>query len=74
MTQIILNDKQLEAVRQATGTVEIRDRTGVLVGYVTRQVMPTAEEIAEARRRLSSDGPWHTTAEVLSRLRALEQQ
>ena len=73
MTQIILNDDQVQAVRRANDTVELRDQSGVLVGYLAQRAMATPEEIAEARPRLNSDGPWHTTAEVLSRLRAQER-
>jgi hypothetical protein len=73
MTRIILNDEQVQSVRQATDTVELCDQSGILLGYVTRKIKATPEELAEARRRLSSEGPWHTTAEVLGRLRALEQ-
>lgn len=72
MSQILLNDDQANVVRQATDPVELCDRSGILLGYVTRKVIATPEEIAEARRRLNSDGPWHTTAEVLARMRALE--
>ena len=74
MTQIILSDDQLRAIRQASGTVEIRDQNGILVGYVAPPAIATEDEIAEARRRLKSNGPWHTTAEVLGRVRALEQK
>ncbi len=73
MSQIILNNDQFQAVRQAIGNVEVLDPSGVLVGYMTRPPMATPEEIAEARRRLNTNGPWHTTAEVLRHLQALEQ-
>ena len=74
MTQIILNDDQVQTVRQATDTVELCDQSGSLVGYVTRKVIATPEEIAEALRRVASPGPWHTTEQLLARLRVLEQQ
>jgi hypothetical protein len=73
MTQIVLNDDQTQVVRQATDAVEIRDGKGGLLGYVARRPMATPEEIAEARRRLDSAGPWHTTEQFVARLRALEQ-
>jgi hypothetical protein len=73
MTQIILNDDQVQAVRQGTDPVEVCDPSGVLVGYVTRRVMATPEEIAEAKRRAASPGPWHTTEQFLARLQALEE-
>jgi hypothetical protein len=73
MTQIILNDDQVQTVRKATDTVVLCDQSGVLLGVVTQKVMASPEEIAEARRRLNSDGPWYTTAEMLARLHASEQ-
>ena len=73
MTQIILNDDQVQSVRQATDTVELCDQSGVPLGFVARKVMATPEEIAEALRRLASPGPWHTTEQFVARLRALEQ-
>ena len=74
MTQVILNHDQSSTVRCAAGIVEILDESGILVGYVTRPPLFTPEEIAEAERRVASSGPWHTTAEVLAHLRALEQE
>jgi hypothetical protein len=71
MTRVVLNDDQARTVRQATG--EMLDEGGVLVGYLTQPLF-TPDEIAEAERRAASAGPWHTTAEVLSHLRALEQE
>lgn len=73
MTRVILNDDQARAVRGASDTVELLDQSGVLIGYVAQQAQSSPEEIAEARRRMNSDGPWLTTRELLSRLNALEQ-
>jgi hypothetical protein len=72
MTQIILSDDQANAVQAATDTVEIRDRRGNLLGYVS--LPPSEAEIAEARGRLHSAGPWYTTEQVLDHLKSLEQQ
>ena len=69
MNQIILNDDQVKAVQAATGAVELRDQQGKLVGYIARP--PGDEELAEAKRRLSSQGPWHTTAQVMDHLDSL---
>ena len=74
MTHVILNHDQASAVRSASGIVEILDESGILVGYVARPPLFTPDEIAEAERRATSPGPWHTTAEVLAHLRALEQE
>ena len=71
MTQIVLSDDQAKAVQAATGVVEVRDRQGNLLGYVSPP--PSDAEIVEARRRLESDGPWYTTEQVMGRLKSLEQ-
>lgn len=71
MTQIILNDDQAQAVQAARDAVEVRDRSGRLLGYVSPP--PGDAEIAQAKRRLQSQGPWYTTEEVLEHLRTLEQ-
>ena len=71
MTQIVLSDDQARAVQAATDAVEIRDQRGNLLGYVSPP--PSGVEIAEAKRRLESDGPWHTTEQVMDYLTSLEQ-
>ena len=70
MSQIIVSDDQVQTIHTATESVEIRDRHGNLVGYVARP--PSADETAEATRRLESDGPWDTTKEVLDSLKSME--
>ena len=48
----------------------------VVVAILTnleKQPLFTPEEIAEAERRSNRPGPWHTTKEVLARLKSLEQ-
>lgn len=72
MSRIILSDDQLQTVHTATDSVEIRDQQGNLIGYVTRP--PSADEIAEATRRLQSDGPWESTKEVLDSLKSMESR
>ena len=71
MMQIVLSDDQAKAVQAATGVVEVRDRQGNLLGYVSPP--PSDAEIAEASRRLKSDGPWYTTEQVMGHLKSLEQ-
>lgn len=71
MIKIVLNDDQAKAVDEAAGAIELRDPQGRLVGYVSRS--PSTREIAEARRRLASAGPWYTTEQVLNHLQSLEQ-
>ena len=36
MTQIILTDDQAEAIRGATGSVQLLDRDGKLLGYIAQ--------------------------------------
>jgi hypothetical protein len=71
MIRIILNDEQAKAAQQSSETVELLDQHGRLVGYVSRP--PQESVIAEAKRRLNSDGPWHTTPQVIQHLESLEQ-
>lgn len=71
VTQIILSDDQLATIRAATDAVAIRDRQGKLLGYVSPP--PTDEEIVLARRRAESAGPWHSTDQVLDRLKSLDR-
>jgi len=72
MTQIILTDDQVSVLQIAAGTVEVRDQRGALLGYLSR---PSSDaEIAEASRRLKSDGPWYTSQEVLGHLDSLERR
>ena len=74
MTQLIFNDEQVETVRQATERLEVRDRGGNLVAYLAKQPGFSPTEIAEAKRRMSSGGPWRTTQQVLARLHALPER
>lgn len=71
MIRIVLNDDQVKAVEDSSGTVELRDSRGRLVGYAARS--SSSEDIAAAKARLCSDGPWYTTAQVLGHLQSLEQ-
>lgn len=72
MIRITLNDEQAKAAQQSTEVVELLDQRGQLVGYVSRP--PQASVIAEAKRRLNSDGPWYTTPQVIQHLESLEQE
>lgn len=71
MTEIILSADQIQVVVGATDVVALRDDQGKLLGYVARP--PSDAEVSEAKRRLESDGPWHTTQQVLKHLDSLEQ-
>ena len=70
MTQIILNDEQVQALKGTTETVQLRDQNGNLLGYITRPF--SRERIADALRRADSDGPWYTMERVLNHLESLE--
>ena len=79
MPELALNDEQAEVVRGANALVAVRDSSGKLIGHVLPEVDAeklrnsfTEEELREAKRRAKSDGPWHTTQEVLARLADLE--
>ena len=72
MTQIILTDDQVSALQIAAGTVEVRDRRGVLLGYLSRPASDV--EIAERADVLGSDGPWYTTQQVLDDLDSPERR
>ncbi|HTU17228.1 MAG TPA: hypothetical protein VMG10_04140 [Gemmataceae bacterium] len=73
MQQIILTDEQMKVLAEAQRQVEVRDSDGRLVGYL-QFVGFTQAEIEEAKRRLASDEPRYTTAQVLAHLRSLESK
>jgi hypothetical protein len=69
---IILNDEQAQVVSSAVQPAEVRDGQGNILGVLSP--IWTAEDLADAKRIRASDQPWHTTEEVLARLRSLEQR
>jgi hypothetical protein len=71
MAHIILNDEQARVVASALHAVQVRDGKGNVLGYIPP--IWTEEDIAEAKRRLASEEPRYTTAQVLEHLRSLEQ-
>ena len=84
MNYIVLDPQQVASLSQSSGSLEARVPDGTVVGFFVRQ-RPTeatpitnssyefsAEEIAEATRRMSSDSPCLTTQQVLEHLRSLE--
>ena len=70
MSRIVLTAEQAKAVAGANGPVPVCDAAGNVLGYFTPDW--TEDDIAEAKKRLSSDAPRLTTAEVLAYLRSLE--
>ena len=73
MKHLVLNDEQMKVVAEAQRQVEVRDSGGHLVGYL-RFVGFAPAEIEEAKRRLASPGLCFTSAQVQSRLQALQQE
>lgn len=72
MAHIVLSDEQVETLQTALEPVELRDRDG----RVIRVIAPawSKEDITKAKEALASNGPWHTTEQVLKHLQSLEQQ
>lgn len=71
MLQITLTDEQTQIVAKATTPVHVCDPAGNTLTII--QPVWTEADIAEAKRRLASDEPRYTTAEVLDHLRARRQ-
>jgi uncharacterized protein YmfQ (DUF2313 family) len=72
MTRLFLTPEQAQVLAAAAEPVQICDPQGKVVATV--QPRPSAEEIAEARRRAASPGPWYTGTQVQARLRALQEE
>ena len=72
MLQIVLTDEQAKVVASALKPVQVCDSRGNVLGRI--DPIWTEEDIAEAKRRLASDEPRYTTAQVLEHLRSLEKQ
>ena len=73
MVQIILTDEQAQRVRRALEqTVQLCDSTGNIVAEIPPE--HNAEFLAELKRRAASPGPWYTSTQVESRLRALQEE
>lgn len=72
MAHIVLSEEQARVVMSALGPVEVRDPRGRVLG-----TLPPAwaeEEVAQAKRVLATNQRWHSTQDVLTHLRSLEQQ
>lgn len=72
MQQIILTDEQANVVALAHKPIAVYDGKGRLLGTIAP--IWTEDDIAEAKRRLASPGPWYTGEQVQARLRALKQE
>jgi hypothetical protein len=73
MTQLVVNEEQAELISKASGRVEVRDRKGRILGFLSRPVQEESpDEIDEIKRRARTSGHIHSTDDVLSHLRSLE--
>jgi len=72
MQQLVLTDEQAKLVASALKPVQVCDSRGNVLGTI--EPIWTEEDIADAKRRLASDEPRYTTAQVMEYLRSLEQQ
>jgi hypothetical protein len=70
MQEIILSAEQTSVLNHTLEKVTVLDANGFVVGIVARGCF-TKEDIEEAKQALKSDGPWHTTSEVLAHLKSL---
>ncbi|HVA46817.1 MAG TPA: hypothetical protein VNH11_10670 [Pirellulales bacterium] len=71
-THSVVDDQEAALIKKAAKMVQVVDKEGNLVGYVTPA--PIDEELEKWRQRLTVDEPTFTTEEVLNHLRSLEQQ
>lgn len=76
MERIVIDEKLHERLLALKSSAELVDREGHLIAVVHPRFDPTLYEMIgpeiteeELDRRANSDGPWHTTQEVLARLR-----
>lgn len=72
MPEIVLTDEQEKVVAGTLKPLQVRDAKGNVLGHFNP--IWTEEDIAEAKRRLASDEPRYTTAQVLEYLRSLEKK
>ena len=72
MLHIVVDDERARIISQSPESIEVRDRTGRHLGYVTGGF--TDEDVAIARQRMASDEPRYTTEQVLEHLQSLEQK
>lgn len=70
MPQITLTEEQEKVIAAAAEPTLIRNALGSVVGVIAPPW--GVDDIQEAKRRLASAEPRHTTAEVLARLGASE--
>jgi hypothetical protein len=69
MVQLVITDEQLRILTNASGNVPIVDARGQMVGMATQPHF-SADDVAQAKRRLAANEPQYTTAQVLEHLQA----
>ena len=72
MTRLILTAEQARVVAGAIEPIQLCDPAGRALATI--QPLVSAEELAEAKKRAASPGPWYTGAQVQARLRALQEE
>jgi hypothetical protein len=72
MPRVVLSDEQARILTTALESVELVDAKGDVLRIIPP--MWTKEDIAEAKRRLASPGPWFTSDQIRRRLAALQAE
>ena len=72
MLQLVLTDEQAKQLAEELKSLEVCDSQGNVLGTFTP--LWTEADIADAKRRLASDEPRYTFAQVMEHLRSLEKQ
>ena len=72
MAELVLSDEQARIVSQSTKPISVRDGQGRVLGQLEPELTP--QMIAELKRRLASPGPWYSSEQVESRLKALQEE
>jgi hypothetical protein len=71
MTQVFLTPEQAQVVAHALEPIQLCDPKGNVLATI--QPEATAEEIAEAKRRITSPGPWYSGDQVREHIRVLQE-
>lgn len=78
MERIVIDERLPEKLLTLNSSAELIDPQGHLIAVVHPRIDSSLYEMVgpevsdeELDRRANSDGPWHTTEEVLARLRKL---
>jgi len=72
MADLVLSDEQTNLVVSTPRPLQVRDSRGDVLGVISP--IWTEHDIAEAKRRISSDEPRYTTAQLLEYLNSLDRK